>query len=297
MRVSGLPAGASNETIALDLEVRCAGITSVVPLILRPQRRGGILAPYEVGRQFQVMRAVGATQVLAPAVMWHEATGAVLGVPFFVMHRLRCETPPLLWPEGPSGPHVRAAAAALATVHAVDWRKAGLDFLLPDGLGTAPSPIMSEIDQWQARADRMGIRTDRVAAALERFLLRSEPADAALSLVHGDTNAGNYLFRGTEIVAVVDWELAAIGDKRSDFGFYAALSDLFGGYSGEAGQSVLSQAYEAVTGERLHNLEYYAAFGLYRMLVVMAGWGGGGFWSGGFIVRRLDELLGPRWAA
>jgi aminoglycoside phosphotransferase (APT) family kinase protein len=181
-------------------------------------------------------------------------------------------------------------------VHAVDWRAKGLGFLLPGDEATL-TPFTSEIAQWRVRGERMGIRRERVVVALEAYLARNEPADARMTPVHGDTNAGNYLFRGTDVVAVVDWELAAIGDPRADLGFYAALMDVFGGYADDKGGSVLSEAYAAVTGRTLHNLEYYAAFGIFRVMVVMAGWGGGGFWSGGFIVRRLDQLLGPQWAA
>ncbi|MFN0093544.1 MAG: phosphotransferase family protein [Dehalococcoidia bacterium] len=295
VRVGGMPAGASNETIGVDVRVTCDGVASDIPLVLRPQRRGGILAPYDVGRQYRIVRALAQTDVPVPPVAWFEPTGDVLGVPFYAMYRLRCETPPLFWHEGPTGKRVQAAAAALAKIHAVDWRGHGLDFLLP--AEDVSSPIQSELALWRVKGERMGIRGERVVELLEAYLVKNEPKDARLGLTHGDTNAGNYLFRGSDVVAVVDWELSALGDPRSDLGFYSALMDIFGGYADDKGGSVLSEAHAAVTGTPLHNLEYYAAFGIFRMMVVMAGWGGGGFWSGGFIVRRLDQLLGPHWAA
>ncbi len=73
---------------------------------------------------------------------------------------------------------------------------------------------------------------------------------------------------------------------------------VFGGASAHNGRTVLSNAYEAVTARPLTNLEYYEAFGLYRMLVVMAGWGSrgfGGFYGNDYITLRLDSLLGPGW--
>jgi aminoglycoside phosphotransferase (APT) family kinase protein len=119
-------------------------------------------------------------------------------------------------------------------------------------------------------------------------------------LLHGDPNPGNYLLDGDSVAAVVDWELAAVGDPRSDLGFYAALLTVFGGMPGEGGQTLLSSAYEGVTGRRLHNLAYYEALGLYKMMVVLAGWGGRapglGFFGMEAVSRRLSTLLGPRWA-
>ena len=299
-RLSSMPAGASNETVALELLITSAGITTTVPLVLRPQRQDGILAPYDVERQFRVMRALAGTAVPVPAVLWYEADPGIFGAPFFFMQRVVGETLPLFW-YGRSE-RLLAAAQALAAIHAVDWRAAGLAFLLPgDVLDAAvPSPIASELSMWRARAEGLRIGRAPLLIALGDYLQQNEPADARHALTHGDPNPGNYLFRGNEVVAVVDWELAAIGDPRSDFGFYAALLAAFGGMPGEHGSSLLSDAYADVTGTPLYNLEYYEAFGLYRMAIVMSGWAGrmgGGSYGMDAIARRLSALLGPRWAA
>lgn len=298
-----MPAGASNETVALDLRVTCDGVATTLPLVLRPQRQDGILAPYDVERQFRVMRELSSTAVPVPAVLWFERSDEVFGAPFFFMERVAGDTLPLFW-YGRSE-RLLAAAGALAAIHAVDWRSAGLNLLLPqnattDGTQSLPSPATCELTMWRARADGLRIGRAPLLIALGDYLEKNEPADARHALTHGDPNPGNYLFRGNEVVSVLDWELAAIGDPRSDFGFYAALLAAFGGMPGEAGASLLSDAYVEVTGTPLHNLEYYEAFGLYRMAVVMSGWAGrmgGGSYGMDAIARRLSALLGPRWAA
>lgn len=292
----GMPAGASNETVAFDLRVRCDGRAWTMPLVLRPQREEGILAPYDVSRQFRVMRGLAGTAVRVPAVAWLEPTGSVLGTPFFVMERVRGETLPLFW-HGRSG-RLLAGAAALAEIHAVDWEEAGLGFLAADG---AVSPLDAELGPWRARAERLRIARAPLLIALGEWLRANQPADARLALLHGDPNPGNYLFDGERVVAVVDWELAALGDPRSDLGFYAALQTVYGGMGGARGETLLSEAYEAVTGRPLAALEYYEALGLYRLAIVMAGWAGRfGAMSVGHtlevISRRLAVLLGPRWA-
>jgi aminoglycoside phosphotransferase (APT) family kinase protein len=294
-RVLGMPAGASNETAGLDVRVECDGHAFNTPLVLRPQRRDGILAPYDVGRQFRVMRALATTPVPVPTVAWLCEDEDVLGTPFFFMSRLEGETLPVLWYGGPPG-RLAAIAGALASVHAVDWRGAGLGFLDP---GAGLSPVGGEVADWLARYGRVGLAENRVVVALRDFLIRSEPADTRFAMLHGDPNPGNYLIDGERVVAVLDWELAAVGDPRSDLGFYAALASVFGGMPSDRGRTAYSSAYAAITGRSPADLEFFEALGLFKMGVVLAGWQGA--WGAGYglelISRRLEALFGPRWAA
>ena len=117
--------------------------------------------------------------------------------------------------------------------------------------------------------ERNGADKVELLARLAAHLLAHEPDDAEFRLTHGDTNAGNYLFRDDTVAAIVDWELSAIGDPRSDLGFYAALNTVFGGYG--AGRSPLTDAYAAATGRPLKSMEFYEAWGLYRMLMIFGG--------------------------
>lgn len=296
VNVRGMPAGASNDTVSLDLRVSCDAFTFDVPLVLRPERPDGILAPYDVEQQYRVMRALACSPVPVPAVLWYEPDASVIGAPFFLMERVSGETLPLFW-YAPSV-RLRAAARQLAAIHSIDWRAAGLDFLLPTPSVT--SPLESALGAWRLRAERLRISRAPLLIALGEWLKANEPADARMALLHGDPNPGNYLFRGDQVAAVVDWEVAAIGDPRSDLGFYSALHTVFGGVPGPDGRTLLSDAYQEVTGVPLRDLEFYEATGLYRMAVVMAGWAGRftGMASGytmDAIARRLSVLLGPRW--
>jgi len=298
VNVRGMPAGASNDTVSFDARITVEGRAVDVALVLRPERPDGILAPYDVERQYRVMRALATTAVPVPAVAWYEPEATVIGAPFYVMQRISGETLPLFW-YGHSA-RLPVAARALAEIHAVDWRRAGLDFLLPEP--STASALDGVLGAWRQRAERHRISRAPLLISLGEWLRANEPPDSKMALLHGDPNPGNYLFRGERVVAVVDWEVAAIGDPRADLGFYSALHTIFGGVPGPGGQTLLSDAYEAVTGTPLHNLEFYEATGLYRMAVVMAGWAGRftGMASGytmDAIARRLTVLLGPRWEA
>ena len=295
-RFSAMPAGASNDTVGIDLAVTCEGIIHTLPVILRPERSHGILAPYDVERQYRVMRALQGTDIPVPAAFWFEREISVLGMKFYFMSRLEGETLPLIWYGGRS-PRLDAVAAGLASLHAVDWRAAGLDFLLPADASSHTSPVQTDLAGWRERAVHMGIGHDRRLIRLGEFLRANEPRDTRFAFIHGDPNPGNYLVRDNEVVAILDWELAAIGDPRADLGFYAALLTIFGGYPGPGGQTILSDAYAGVTGTALTNLDYFEAVGLYKMSIITAGWGGmmgSGYGMDG-ISRRMNELFGDRW--
>ncbi len=295
--LSSMPAGASNETIGLDLLVTCGGLTSTLPLVLRPQRDEGVLAPYDVLRQFRVMRALAGTAVPVPVVAWAESDETIIGSPFYVMTREPGETLPLFWYGGMS-PRLHAVAASLASIHAVEWRDS-LSFLLPDDGAEGPStPLDADLAPWRTRAIHSRIENAPLLVRLGEFLRRNEPKDGRLALLHGDPNPGNYLMLGDRVHRVLDWELAGIGDPRADLGFYAALLTVFGGIPAANGHTLLSQAYASVCGVPLHSLEYYEGVGLYKMAILMAGWTGRVGFGRGLepIARRLSVLFGPQWA-
>ena len=113
-----------------------------------------------------------------------------------------------------------AFAAALAAIHAIDWRAVGLDFL---AYRVRPPKIQG---RGRSRcAAHVGVRLRRRALTA---LLASTPSGGRLALCHGDPNPFNYLFRGQQVVGVVDWEQAPISDPRSDIGQLVSLSHLRG---------------------------------------------------------------------
>ncbi|MGK2964832.1 MAG: phosphotransferase family protein [Tepidiformaceae bacterium] len=285
-----MPAGASNDTASLDIRMACDGHEFTLATVLRMERADGILAPYDVAREHRVMRALQGAGIRVATPLWLEESGEVLGRRFFVMERVRGETLPLYWYGGRSR-RLEACAETLARIHEV---KAGA---VAAAFGTE-----TEYEAWQRKAAAAGIEAYPLLIRLGGWLERNEPLDARMAVLHGDPNPGNYLFDGDRVAAVLDWELAAIGDPRSDLGFYAALLAIFGGAGMRGGRTLLSEAYADVTGTQLSSLEYYAAFGLYRMAVIAAGWGRRmGDTSGYFLMepieRELAALLGPRWAA
>lgn len=255
--------GASNVILRAPLE------NAPLPaLLLRLQRERGIFEPYDVAREAAVLRRLAPSTVPVPAVVGEESDAALLGAPFAVLE----------WVDAPhmgvAGPDASfsAYAAMVARIHALDWRALGLDEVL-----TVPA---SAADATRAElevvAERMARFPGADAPILRRALdvLRERvPAGAPIGFCQGDINVFNYLFRAGEVVAVVDWEQARLGDIRSDVAQVLALGHLKGAPFGPVRDQFFPRAYERAraTGA-LDGMDFFRARWLFELGVIYHGW-------------------------
>jgi thiamine kinase-like enzyme len=80
------------------------------------------------------------------------------------------------------------------------------------------SPASLEFESWRKPSLRRGrSRTRRCSTAPVR---RCPARPPRISLLHGDCSLSNYIYTGVKIAAVVDWELATLGDPQQDVGYY-----------------------------------------------------------------------------
>ncbi len=192
---------------------------AVEPLILRQDPPGGLV---ETSRavEFGVLRALAGTGLGAPRVLWLDADATWLDRPALVMHREpgTCEYD-VVNGHRPADVRLRLAREfcdLMADVHAVDWRAAGLGDVLPD---PGPRPALTELGSWTAI-----LRQDQVEAYPELefvidALAATAPACSSSVLVHADFKPGNVLLDGDRITALLDWELAHLGDPLEDLGW------------------------------------------------------------------------------
>lgn len=221
-RLSG---GASQETWAFDLLRGEGASPRVEPLILRRSPPGAERRDRGnpgLAAEAELIRRVGAAGVPVPDVVavLQPAHGMGAG---FVMARLQGETlgrriaaahrPALAWQVG----------AALARIHAVDMTGA------PALRTSQPLAEVRHLADWHARH---GTVRPVFQLAL-RWLADHAPADVAQpGLVHGDLRNGNLMVdlqaEGGALVAVLDWELACLGDPMADLGWLGVNSWRFG---------------------------------------------------------------------
>jgi aminoglycoside phosphotransferase (APT) family kinase protein len=220
--------GWSDETGFLGFRT---GAGEAVDLVVRRYRDGGVArGETDPERHFRFLRAMSATTLPVPEVLWSDAAGELFDGPFFVMERVSGFAPVPWSPEGrrflaeagtgPAGPEF---AGILAAIHRVDWRAAGLADLAPAG-----DFATEAVDGLDARLAAAEDEPEPVLADGVGWLRRHLPRTGAVTVVHGDYRTGNLLFEGHHISAVLDWEFARVGDPYYDLGWVCAPSNRIG---------------------------------------------------------------------
>ena len=239
---------------------------------LRP-RPPALLEPYDLTRQFTVLRALEGTPVRVPRALWLEESGEVLGRPFFVMERVPGTVYEM---EGPQDRDVssdgvrrmcESMAEQLAAIHTVDLVGVQLDSLDDGG-----NHLGREIDHWAGEMQRVKRGPLPALERLLKELKNSQPAPSQkIALVHGDAKPGNFAFIGDEVSAVFDWELTTIGDPLTDIGYLELLWQMPVGIpSHEAALTIddVIARYQEASGITVRNREWYRALNAFKLAVI-----------------------------
>ena len=224
--------GWSHETFVFEASWREGGRPVSRGFCLRRDPGNGLLRSLSsLEEQFRVLKALEPTAAPTPKAYWYEPDPTILGGPFLVMERVAGEVPNP-WSKAGKQTYAEAAARgilprsfveALAALHGVDWRAAGLDFL------GVPEPASAfahrEIAKWAALARESAPALHPVLIELLAWLEANAPAKVErLALVHGAYRTGNLILQGDRVAAILDWELQTIGDPMFDVAY--VLSDL-----------------------------------------------------------------------
>ena len=169
----------------------------------------------------------------------------------------------------------------LAAIHQVPWREAGLaDFGNPDNF------LARQIARWRDIRAQASVRNLPQMESLGQWLADNEPAPLAPSVVHGDYHLDNTLCRreAPELAAVIDWELATIGDPLTDLGlllmFWGPRKVSPPGFphvqavtrrDAVLSRRQLAERWSAATGCSLANIDYYLCFAFWRLAAIVEG--------------------------
>jgi aminoglycoside phosphotransferase (APT) family kinase protein len=211
--------GQSNPTFVLEFANR--------RLVLRKRPVGELLpSAHAVDREYRVQKALQDSGVPVPRMFLLHIEPDVVGTAFYVMEHVEgrvfhdCALPDV--PAEERGEMYRSAAATLAKLHAVDVETAGLaDFGRPGGY------FARQVARWHKQWRLSAIAPNSDIDAVAGWLSRNIPEEGGTaSIAHGDFRVGNLMFHPTEprVVAVLDWELATLGEPLADLAHFCAFT-------------------------------------------------------------------------
>jgi aminoglycoside phosphotransferase (APT) family kinase protein len=279
--VEQFPAGYSNLTYLLrlgDLEL----------VLRRPPVGAKIKTAHDMSREYRILSRLFTVYPKVPRPLLYCEDESVIGAPFYVMERVKGV---ILRARPPKGldltPEVmrhlsEAFIENLTVIHAVDHEAAGLN-----ELGRPEGYVRRQIEGWTRRY--YNARTDEAEAVekLASWLAEALPPDSTHSgsLIHNDYKYDNIVLASDDlsrVVAVLDWEMATIGDPLMDLGttlaywvdpddpeewrrFGFGLTTL----PGNLRRSDLVERYSTASGRDISDPVFYYAYGLLKTAVIV----------------------------
>jgi aminoglycoside phosphotransferase (APT) family kinase protein len=255
-------------------------------VLRRPPFGNQVKSAHDMGREFRVLSKLCKVYPPAPRPVLYCDDLGILGAPFYVMERRRGV---VLRRQLPPGRVIDPATARrlstqlidnLALLHGLDYRAAGLG-----DLGRPEGYVTRQVTGWTERYARARTNdlpaVDRVAGWLAERL----PPESGAALVHNDYKYDNLVLDPddlTQIIAVLDWEMATVGDPLMDLGttlgYWVEASDplplqraAFGptALPGSLTRRELAERYAERTGRDLSDVLYFYVFGLFKIAVII----------------------------
>lgn len=235
-------------------------------------------------REVTLLEALGKSAVPHARLIGHDASGEVAGVPFVICEWIDGFSPQQPLAPGFTGP---GAAQALAWELTDALAKIGNEDYLALGLGSFGKPegfLERQVDRWLAQMERARSRdlggVDRLCDALRAHC----PQSQRTALIHGDYQFINVMFASASpprLAAVIDWEMATIGDPLLDLGWMLAgwqepgeapTHASYMDWTDMPGRAAVAERYGRVTGLDVSGVDYYVALALFKLAAIMEGW-------------------------
>lgn len=277
--VEQFPHGHSNLTYLLKF-----GDKELV--LRRPPFGNQVATAHDMGREFRMLSRLNAVFPTAPRPELYCDDDTIIGAPFYVMERRHGL---ILRKSLPKGSSVGSDLARrmstslvdhLAALHAVDHQAAGLA-----ELGKPEGYVARQVAGW---AKRYAQAQTSMVASMERvsaWLIEQQPKECGVAVIHNDFKYDNVMLDEsdlTKIVAVLDWEMATIGDPLMDLGttlgYWVEANDplplqqaAFGptALPGSLTRQEVVDRYQEATGRTVLSPPFYYGFGLFKLAVIV----------------------------
>ena len=266
--------GASNLTYRLE-----RGETRVV--LRRPPPPPLPPSAHDVVREARIQLGLAPVGVRVPKVLAVCEDDSILGVPFYLMEELDGAVVSDELPRAIDTPEERRRLGedlldGLVQLHAVDWEACGLTIGKPTGY------LERQLRRWSGLWEVNATREVKACVELGRRLAETMPPSPPSTVVHGDYRLGNVMISNeapARLMAILDWEMATIGDPLADLGYLAAtwcepgsephplLLTTVTQRSGFPTRAELIARYGDKTGRDTSSLDWYQAFALWKAAV------------------------------
>jgi aminoglycoside phosphotransferase (APT) family kinase protein len=268
--------GHSNVTFALS--------TGVV--LRRPPR--GPLPPsaHDVLREARLLQALAPTDVRTPEILAVCDDTQVIGAPFYVMEMVPGEVLTDSLPAALDDDAERRRIAdelvdGLVELHDADWERLGLE-----GFGKPTGYLERQLRRFRGLWEHNRTRDLPEVAQVGSWLAEHLPQSPPATIVHGDYRLGNTIYgpdAPAHLAAILDWEMATIGDPLADVGYlmthWVQADDAADGFAlqsvtrqpGFPSRTELIERYEARSGRVVGQLDWYVTLALWKAVVFMEG--------------------------
>jgi aminoglycoside phosphotransferase (APT) family kinase protein len=277
LTLTRLSGGSQNELFALDR----GGLRTVLRM---PPPNASASRADGLRRELRLVAALRGTDVPHAELVAGDATGDVLGMPFYVMRAIDgwCPADSKTWP-APFDADLEARRGlafelvdGIARLSRVDWRARGLE-----GFGRPEHFHERQVDRWLAFLADYRFRELPGLDEAADWLRRNPPRHYQPGIMHGDYQFANVMFdhgAPAKLAAIIDWEMTTIGDPLLDLGWAligfgadgvedAGLS--YTDLSGMPARDELLAHYEQVSGRSTEDFGYYMVLARWKLGVVL----------------------------
>lgn len=233
--------GMSNVTLLFDVEWQQGGVQQSEACVarLQPEIQRPVFPTYDLSLQYEVMDSVGRhSNVPVPELRGLETDKSLLGVQFYIMKHTEGRIPSDMPPYNMDGWMVHeadqqqrvnmwyAAVDTMADFHRLDYRTLGFEKLQVNG----KTPLQQQLDYWRGYLDwAMEGAGHSIGQAALDWLYANQPQDEPTVLCWGDARMGNIIFSTSldKVAAVLDWEMAVLGNPVQDMAWFNYLDATF----------------------------------------------------------------------
>lgn len=268
-------AGQSNPTYLLRAGER--------RIVLRKQPYGNLLPrAHDVAREHSIMQALHGAGFTVPRPLFASEDRQVIGTSFFVMDYIPgvVHSDPALPGHDPAQRHAvyEAMARTMARLHRIAPA-------VLEGAGVKPRGdfIGRQVAVWRGAYLAAATEDDPRIEAVGQWLVDRKPAIENTSIVHGDYRIENLIFQGSEVAAVLDWELCTVGEPLADLAYCSiwhhlpqsvlnGLADRELAALGIPDEAEFLDIYARESGiDAAPTRSYFLAFAFYRLAAILQG--------------------------